>query len=284
MTAARGFADLRRDHPDWGASLALYEAAAAEAAARRWDAAVAPGRPAEGGRPRLEGLALSPAPDLARDWLARLAAAGGDGGEGPALARCAERVDPLALLEAAVRLDQAALARLAARAGVLEETLGAFAHLAALPLLAAAGRALLPAAAEGWTAGWCPACGAWPTLAEFRGLDQARRLRCGRCAGDWEHLWLRCPFCGNADADRLVAMVPGDDRDRRKVDTCAACRGYLKAIPTLRSLGLAEVLAADLGSVDLDLVALERGFGRPGPPPAAPLRVSLTAGAPTGAA
>jgi FdhE protein len=257
--AATRFDDLRRDHPGWAPSLALYERALAEAENRWWDAALADA-PAAGRRALLDGATLVVDAGEARDWVRRLAAAGA---EEAGVRACAERTDPVELIAAAVRHDAAALERLATRAGVLGETLAAFGHLAALPVLAAAGRLLAARVPADWAEGWCPVCGAWPALSEFRGLDQSRRLRCGRCAADWESLWLRCPFCATGDHNQLVALVPEVESDRRKIDTCAACKGYLKATPTLRSLSLPEIVAADLGSVDLDLVAIERGFARP---------------------
>ena len=52
---------------------------------------------------------------------------------------------------------------------------------------------------QAWGRGYCPACGAWPVLAEQRGLEQRRYLRCGLCASAWEVDRLLCPFCGNRD-------------------------------------------------------------------------------------
>jgi FdhE protein len=271
--AAPRLDQLRRDHPGWAPSLGLYERALAETENRWWEAALVEVRPEdEGRRCLLDGASVAIDAGEARDWTGRLAAAGGEEAGGRA---CAERADPVEVIAAAVRQDHALLEALATRAGVLGETLAAFAHLAALPLLAAAGRLLAARVPAGWPNGWCPVCGAWPALSEFRGLDQSRRLRCGRCAADWESLWLRCPFCATTDHNHLVALVPEVDTDRRKVDTCAACKGYLKATPTLRSLSLAEIVAADLGSVDLDLVALERGFARP---EATPIEVRVDGG------
>src|SRR5437870_5924262 len=44
-------------------------------------------------------------------------------------------------------------------------------------------RALYPAPDEpvDWERGYCPTCGSWPLLGEFRGLEQSRFLRCGLC-------------------------------------------------------------------------------------------------------
>ena len=73
---------------------------------------------------------------------------------------------------------------------------------------------------------------------------------------------LRCTFCDNADPARIMLVTePGDDG--RHLETCAVCRGYLKALSTPRAGPAAEVIVDDLVSVDLDVAALGRGYARP---------------------
>src|SRR5439155_1483348 len=79
-----------------------------------------------------------------------------------------------------------------------------------------------------------PICAGWPILSERRGLERSRRLRCGRCAGDWEVERLRCIYCGEREHERLGSLVLEDRGERLKVETCASCRGYLKSVATLQ--------------------------------------------------
>jgi FdhE protein len=151
--------------------------------------------------------------------------------------------------------------------------IAAFGALAAAPVLAALGRRLAARVPAGWRECYCPVCAAWPALAELRGVEGGRYLRCGRCAAGWEVEWLRCTYCDTIDHQQLGSLEPEPEGDRRKADTCAVCRGYLKAIPTLVALAPQAILLEDLASVDLDVAAIERGYGRPGPPPRAPLDV-----------
>jgi FdhE protein len=57
--------------------------------------------------------------------------------------------------------------------------------------------------------------------------------------------------------------VPEDRGERLRVETCVSCHGYLKSIATLQGLPPFELLLQDLETVELDLVALDRGYGRP---------------------
>jgi FdhE protein len=76
---------------------------------------------------------------------------------------------------------------------------------------------------------------------------------------------IRCPYCGAIGHESRGALVSEQDGEARKVETCSACRGYLKSVSTLRAWAGDEVALTDLATVDLDLVALERAFERPQP-------------------
>jgi FdhE protein len=114
-----------------------------------------------------------------------------------------------------------------------------------------------------WRAGHCPVCGAWPTIAEARGLEGTRRFRCGRCGGDWDASWLACPYCGNREHTQLGALVPSHDTTTLRVETCTRCLGYVKTVTALRPCPPMEVALLDLETVALDIAALEHGYRRP---------------------
>jgi FdhE protein len=88
-------------------------------------------------------------------------------------------------------------------------------------------------------------------------------MRCGRCGGEWELQWLCCVYCGEREHERLGSLVPEGSGETLKVETCASCKGYLKSVATLQGIAPFELLLQDLETVELDLIALERGFGRP---------------------
>jgi FdhE protein len=137
-------------------------------------------------------------------------------------------------------------------------------RLALMPVLTAVRIALAAVASRStWTRGSCRTCGSWPLLAELRGLDQARWLRCGLCTASWEVPRLLCPFCESRDHRVLgFVHVEGEEATRRAT-TCDVCRGYVKAVATLAELSPPRLLVADLATVDLDLIAAERGYASP---------------------
>ena len=194
----------------------------------------------------------------ARRYVQRLlqrAAARADGAWG------LRRIDVAAVIEAAVCQDDARIDALAA--GGDPHPLRVVAQMAALPLLQACARATGWEAPPSWWEGYCPVCGAWPALAEFRGLERKRWLRCGRCGSGWEREWLRCPFCDEQSHEQLGYLAPEEGEATRKVEVCDSCKGYLKAHATISALPPWAVLLEDLTTVPLDVAALERGYRRP---------------------
>jgi FdhE protein len=171
--------------------------------------------------------------------------------------------EAVGLLAAAIRQDRDGIGELAATGNVDSGALTSVAHLAALPLLRSCCRLLGDRVPRSWPHGYCPICAAWPIIAERRGLDRSRRLRCGRCGGEWEIQWLCCVYCGNREHERLGSMVPQNPGERLKVETCLDCRGYLKSFATLQAIPHFELLLHDLETIELDLVALDRGYQRP---------------------
>jgi FdhE protein len=57
--------------------------------------------------------------------------------------------------------------------------------------------------------------------------------------------------------------MPEDNGATRKIDTCTTCKGYLKTLTTLQAFPASIVPLEDLATIDLDVVALERGYARP---------------------
>jgi FdhE protein len=247
---------LVREQPEASPWLVPLGRALAEAAGSAWEAAVpAPVEPPDAGMPLIAGAVLRPDPAATRRWLTEAL--------GAVSAAPDPSPDPFVLLEVAIVQDRERLRRMAGEARTEPGVFQVLADLAALPLLLACGRRWASRVPPGWSDGYCPVCGAWPVLAEARGVERSRRLRCGRCGADWATEWLRCPYCGMRDHARLGALVPESGGERRRVETCGACRGYLKTLTTLTGAPPGEVLLEDLASVDLDLAALGEGYRRP---------------------
>lgn len=258
--AASRLAGLERDRPEWKTWLALLREIEQELEDEDWVPAIDPppatrdpGLATEGA-PLLQGQSLELDARRLQPLVHRLIAVATREGEGKAAELAAYRPDRdevVRLVAAEIRGDHAS------------GPLASIAHLAALPVLHACRRQLEAGVPLGWGAGYCPICGAWPALAERRGLDRSRWLRCGSCGSGWEVQPLRCTYCGERDHRKLGSLVPDLSGEMLQVDTCASCRGYLKSVATLQAIPPFQLLLQDLETVELDLVARERGYVRP---------------------
>jgi FdhE protein len=270
-TATR-LSELERRRPEWHTWIALLAIAERARHDEDWFDPVTqadPPRDSSGsppGAPLLNHRALPVDAAQIQRLVSALASAASSeptpGGDSLRRYRPSE-AETLRLISAAVRQDADAIEALANERQIDPGALASVAHLAAFPLLQSCGRVLRSRVPSDWQQGYCPICAAWPILAERRGLDRTRRLRCGRCAAEWEVQWLYCIYCGERDHNRLGFLEPDDRGDTVKVETCATCQGYLKSLSSLQGFPAFELLLQDLETVELDLVALERGYRRP---------------------
>jgi FdhE protein len=97
---------------------------------------------------------------------------------------------------------------------------------------------------------------------EARGVERAYRLRCGRCGADWAAEPVRCAHCGERDHEKLRSLVSEVKDVLGRIEACATCLAYVKTITTLTACAPADVGVLDVATVDLDVAALEQGYGR----------------------
>lgn len=251
-----------------------------------WDASAAnlgPGHVSMG-KPLLHGQMLLVVPQNVRALLQRLVnvaeRAGIAGADNLRTAlvggwRSTPTIDPISFLAASITWDQQQMEQMAATAQVDLPLLTTLGQLAVVPLLLACGRratTLMPNIP--WKASYCPLCGAWPTLAEIRGLERQRWLCCGRCGTSWRLRHQECVFCGNNEHRSLGYLAPDAEKESRRAVTCNRCRGYIKTFATVAALTPPELILRDLSSVELDMAALKQGYSSP-ERPAFPLSLDL---------
>jgi FdhE protein len=218
------------------------------------------------GEAALRGVSLGAAEPALRDRWRRTCLAVGRRRPGDACSRLDEAVARgeltlAATLEQVVSSGPAQFhAQLAERG--LDASLGSTVlRLAALPALAIWARSIEPRwVATGWPQGSCPACGSWPLLAEFRGLEQFRWLRCGLCAAGWQVDCVFCPFCATRDHRQLRDLVVEGQEQKYRLSVCDACGGFVRGIATLAPLSTPALLVADLETLHLELIAHSHGY------------------------
>ena len=174
------------------------------------------------------------------------------------------RLDPSALAEVVVTGRPEAVRARAEALGLDPGLAATLLRFTLFPLLVPVEAALAPLRTGAvWDRGYCPTCGSWPLLGEFRGLDQSRFLRCGLCAAGWEVPRLWCPFCGNRGHDTLQFLHAEGEETKYRALVCDGCRGYVKMLTTLSALPPLALMVADAATLHLDLAAAERAYLSP---------------------
>jgi FdhE protein len=258
---------LAYQYPEWQPSLQLWQAMLYARDDLVWKEAVpqlCPDRPAAA--PLLAGTVCYVDARRVGRWVRSLTKLAGQNtapGQAALLRVNFHQEDVLELLEAALCQEHARLTALAEALGVHPHALAAIAPLAVIPLLQACGQRLASQIPQAWSCGYCPICGAWPTLAETRSLEHTRTLRCARCGAAWGTAWLGCPYCNEMDHNRLVVLLPEPHSALGQIETCATCQGYLKTHTTLQALPAYAVALQDLATMALDVAALDHGYTRP---------------------
>jgi FdhE protein len=259
--------DLGHRYPEWLPWLTVIDQVLHEAADPVWDTFVPESAaPRQRAAPLLAGATLAVQTPTVTGWSARLLEAACRSGTAKMSAldgARAAQLNAIDLFQSSLCQCGEHLRETAADLGVDPDALLAVALLVPLPFLNACNRRWASSIAASWSEGYCPVCGAWPALAEVRGIERSRYLRCGRCGAGWQALQLSCPYCGMTDHKELIALVPESGGTARVVEACRRCRGYVKAFTTLQASPPAKVIVDDLASVDLDIAAVEEGYGRP---------------------
>ena len=226
------------------------------------------------GIPALTGEPIPPPSTVVGASLTRLCDALAHGGAGEAATRVRAQLDetrlPAArLLTAVLRRDSQAVKTLSTALNLQHELVWLVGELAMGPFVHALLDALFAGASDdsplgtalrGWEQGYCPFCASWAAYAEASGDScGARTLRCEFCAAAWTLTKGGCVFCGES-GEKFVA-APADAGGRR-LDLCGRCRGYFKTITVDVLTPFPLLPIAVLETMDLDMAAIQRGFGR----------------------
>jgi FdhE protein len=173
-------------------------------------------------------------------------------------------IEPASLFKASLARDQNAIRTGASHRGLAPDLVWLVAELAVGPFVYALQRSLFAAAGggalDGWTKGYCPACGSWPALAEVVGGH--RVLRCSFCSMAWELRTYACIYCEES-GEGFVTAAPNEERKDRRVEVCSACGSYLKTVDLAELSPFPLLAIGDLETMDLDVAAMEHRYARP---------------------
>ena len=110
---------------------------------------------------------------------------------------------------------------------------------------------------DGWSHGHCPICGGEPDFSIITPSAE-RLLICSRCTARWRFDQLACPFCLNANRQRITSFATRDGMYR--LNGCDVCQRYVKAFDG-RHASRPVLPAVDaIATLTLDAAAVQRGY------------------------
>lgn len=179
-------------------------------------------------------------PELARQALARVTAANGEGRQA---------------------MFSAVIGDVIPVESVAEHIFAA----AALQVVAALRTARLdPLLPQPVAEGVCPCCGGAPVTSAVVGtanIEGVRYVQCSLCAAQWNHVRVKCVSCGSTKGIAYQAIE--GIADTIKAETCDECRTYVKILEQRKDMEL-EPVADDVASLGLDILVSEAGWRRAG--------------------
>jgi len=111
----------------------------------------------------------------------------------------------------------------------------------------------------GWEKGYCPVCGAHPTIAVIREKIAQRWLHCSRCGHEWRFSRMLCPGCEQESPSGLDYFYL-EDRQQETAFTCNSCKRYLITLNQISDMGDHDRDVSAMSLIHLDLVMQGKGF------------------------
>lgn len=122
-----------------------------------------------------------------------------------------------------------------------------------------------------WRQGYCPMCGALPTMgwmdkpaiddknAFLAGGGGKKHLHCGTCGADWKFRRGACPACGEEVSGVMELLrESGTAAHGERLDWCTKCKSYCPAVDLREREFIPNLDALALGMMHLDMVAARR--------------------------
>lgn len=113
--------------------------------------------------------------------------------------------------------------------------------------------------ASGWDRGYCPSCGAFPSIAVIHEKIPQRWLHCSQCGHDWQFSRVVCPCCSHEGQQEMpYFFVEGKEQETAFV--CESCKRYLITMNHLSDIEKHDPDVLAMGMTHLDLLMQQKGF------------------------
>ncbi|MDL2266370.1 formate dehydrogenase accessory protein FdhE [Desulfovibrio sp. OttesenSCG-928-G15] len=202
--------------------------------------------------------------------------AGASGADAPHTRR-SEKDPRVRLAEARVSGYQEALLRLAGEGDIDPQVLDFVFGFVVAPVFRAVAAKLLDAEGRGswdegelWRQGYCPVCGAMPSIgwldkpaldeknAYLAGGGGKKHLHCGVCGTNWLCKRGTCPACSEEGNGVMEILRESGASHGERLDWCTKCKSYCPTIDLREREHMPNLEGAAIGMMHLDMVAAKK--------------------------
>ncbi|WP_295641416.1 formate dehydrogenase accessory protein FdhE [uncultured Mailhella sp.] len=123
-----------------------------------------------------------------------------------------------------------------------------------------------------WMQGFCPVCGAFPSIgyldkrvfdeknAFLAGGGGKKHLHCSLCGTEWHFRRGACPSCGKEGSGVMEFLRESKNSRGERIDWCTTCKSYCPVVDLRERDGTPDMDAMALGMMHLDMVAAQKGL------------------------
>jgi FdhE protein len=113
--------------------------------------------------------------------------------------------------------------------------------------------------ASGWDKGYCPCCGAFPSIAVIHEKIPQRWLHCSQCGQDWRFNRVVCPSCSHEGQQEMPYFFV-EGREQETAFICTQCKRYLITMNHISDMEKHDPDVLAMGMTHLDLLMQQKGF------------------------
>ena len=110
-----------------------------------------------------------------------------------------------------------------------------------------------------WSRGYCPVCGAYPTIAVIEEKITRRWLHCSQCGCEWLFSRVLCPYCDHEGQDGMDYYFV-EDNPRETAFTCSRCKRYIVTLKQVGGLRDHDWDISAMSLAHLDVLMQGKGF------------------------
>jgi FdhE protein len=110
-----------------------------------------------------------------------------------------------------------------------------------------------------WEKGYCPVCGAFPSIAMIKEKIAVRWLHCSACGHDWKFDRFLCPYCEH-EGHKEVSYFFIEGKEQESAFICDTCKRYLVTLNRVSDLNFRDLDIFAIALIHMDVMMQDKGF------------------------